>query len=109
MISETHPLIKAKRRAGRVKRYVKRKVYERNIGKEYKAWLALAAEVSPGSTTHDFTISIIVPVYNPPMNFLIECLDSVVGQQASNWQLVVANDGSTNTDVTTFLESFKDL
>ena len=108
MISETHPLIKAKRRAGRVKRYVKRKVYERNIGKEYKAWLALAAEVSPGSTTHDFTISIIVPVYNPPMNFLIECLDSVVGQQASNWQLVVANDGSTNTDITTFLESFKD-
>ena len=108
MISETHPLIKAKRRAGRVKRYVKRKVYERNIGKEYKAWLASAAEVSPASTAHDFTISIIVPVYNPPMNFLIECLDSVIGQQASNWQLVVANDGSTNTDVTTFLESFKD-
>lgn len=108
MISETNPLIKAKRRAGRMKRYVKRKVYERNIGKQYKAWLALAADVQPASTTHDFTISIIVPVYNPPINFLTECLNSVIGQQASNWQLVVANDGSTNTNVTLFLESFKD-
>ena len=40
MVSESNPLIKAKRRAGRVKRYIKRKVYERNIGKQYKAWLA---------------------------------------------------------------------
>jgi len=108
VISETNPLIKAKRRAGRVKRYVKRKVYERNIGKEYKVWLGLAAEVQPASKTHDFTISIIVPVYNPPIDFLTECLDSVLGQQASNWQLVVANDGSTNTNVTLCLESFKE-
>ena len=108
MISETHPLIRAKRRAGRVKRYVKRKVYERNIGKQYKAWLIEASEVQEDSTTHDFTISIIVPVYNPPINFLTECLDSVVNQQAGNWQLVVANDGSTNTNVTLFLESFKE-
>ncbi|CAB5036881.1 MAG: glycosyltransferase [Actinobacteria bacterium] len=108
MISETNPLIKAKRRAGRVKRYVKRKVYERNIGRQYKAWLVEASDVQAKSTTHDFVISIIVPVYNPPMNFLTECLDSVVGQQASNWQLVVANDGSTNPNVTVFLESFKE-
>jgi len=108
VISETHPLIRAKRRAGRVKRYVKRKVYERNIGKQYKAWLIEASEVQANSTTHDFTISIIVPVYNPPINFLTECLDSVVNQQAGNWQLVVANDGSTNTNVTLFLESFKE-
>ena len=33
-----------KRRAGRVKRWLKRKVYERNIGKQYKAWLAEAAQ-----------------------------------------------------------------
>jgi len=107
MLRETNPLIRAKRRAGRVKRYLKRKVQERNSSRQYKAWLALAKRVQPASTNHDFTISIIVPVYNPPIHFLSECLDSVVGQQASNWQLVVANDGSTNTDVTAFLESFK--
>ena len=99
MVSESNPLIRAKRRAGRVKRWIKRKVYERNIGKQYKAWLAEAAQVAPGTTTHDTTISIIVPVYNPPVAFLRECLESVVAQQARNWQLVVADDGSTKPEV----------
>ncbi len=108
MVSERNPLIKAKRRAGRVKRYVKRKIYERNIGKHYKAWLAEASTIAAGTTTHDFTISIIVPVYNPPIHFLDECLNSVIKQQASNWQLVVANDGSTKPEVAEFLESFRE-
>jgi len=33
-MKESNPLIQARRRAGRVKRWVKRKVYERNIGKQ---------------------------------------------------------------------------
>ncbi|MSW67152.1 MAG: glycosyltransferase, partial [Actinobacteria bacterium] len=107
MVSEANPLIKAKRRAGRVKRYVKRKVYERNIGKTYKAWLAEAELIHAGSTTHDFTISIIVPVYNPPIEFLDECLNSVITQQASNWQLIVANDGSTKPEVAQYLAAFQ--
>ncbi len=106
MVSESNPLIRAKRRAGRVKRWIKRKVYERNIGRQYKAWLAEAAQVQPGTTTHDTTISIIVPVYNPPVRFLSECLESVVAQQAGNWQLVVANDGSTKPEVADYLAEF---
>lgn len=106
MVSESHPLIRAKRRAGRVKRWIKRKVYERNIGRQYKAWLAEAAQVEPGTTTHDTTISIIVPVYNPPVRFLSECLESVVAQQAGNWQLVIANDGSTKSEVADYLAEF---
>ncbi len=105
-MQESNPIIRAKRRAGRAKRYVKRKVYERNIGKQYKAWLAEAASVVPGTTEHGFTISIIVPVYNPPVAFLRECLDSVIEQQARNWQLVVANDGSTKPDVIDYLDEF---
>ncbi len=105
-MQESNPIIKAKRRAGRVKRYVKRKVYERNIGRQYKAWLAEATTVEPGSTDHDTTISIIVPVYNPPVAFLRECLTSVVEQQARNWQLVVANDGSTKAEVNDYLDEF---
>ena len=105
-MQESNPIIKAKRRAGRVKRYIKRKVYERNIGKQYTAWLAEAATVESGSTDHAFTISIIVPVYNPPVPFLRECLTSVIEQQARNWQLVVANDGSTKADVNDYLDEF---
>ena len=106
MASVRNPLIRAKRRAGRVKRWLKRKVYERNIGKQYKAWLAEAAALEAGTTDHDFTISIIVPVYNPPLDFLRECLDSVIRQQARNWQLVVADDGSTQSEVTSYLAEF---
>ena len=106
MVAETNPLIRAKRRAGRVKRWVKRKVHERNVGKQYKAWLAEASAVLPGTTSYLTTISIIVPVYNPPVKFLRECLESVVAQQARNWQLVIANDGSTHPDVATFLDEF---
>ena len=108
-MQESNPIIKAKRRAGRVKRYVKRKVYERNIGREYKAWLLEGADITPGATDHAFTISIIVPVYNPPVAFLRECLDSVTGQQARNWQLVVADDGSTKADVRDFLDDFSEM
>ena len=52
-MQESNPIIKAKRRAGRAKRYVKRKVYERNIGKQYKAWLAEGAEIAVGSTEQE--------------------------------------------------------
>lgn len=108
MGSESNPIIHARRRAGRVKRWVKRKVYERNIGKQYKAWLAEAVAIVPGSTSHDVTISVIVPVYNPPITFLRECLQSVIEQQASTWQLVVADDGSTKPEVSEFLAAFAD-
>ncbi|MEI6363725.1 MAG: glycosyltransferase, partial [Actinomycetes bacterium] len=106
MVSESNPIIKAKRRAGRAKRWVKRKVYERNIGKQYKAWLLEAANVPAGTTSYLTTISILVPVYNPPLNFLRQCLESVLTQQARNWQLVIANDGSTKQEVTDYLAAF---
>ena len=109
MLTEKNPIIKAKRRAGRVKRWAKRKLWERNIGKDYKAWLALAPEVEPGSTDHPTTISILVPVYNPPIEFLDECLNSVIRQQARNWELLIANDGSTKPEVREFLDGFAAL
>ena len=109
MLTEKNPIIKAKRRAGRVKRWAKRKLWERNIGKDYKAWLALAPEIVAGSTDHPITISILVPVYNPPIEFLDECLNSVIRQQARNWELVVANDGSTKPEAREFLDGFAAL
>jgi O-antigen biosynthesis protein len=106
MMSESNPIIRAKRRAGRVKRWIRRKFYERNIGREYKAWLVRAAEVEAGSVEHAITISILVPVYNPPVAYLRLCLESVVAQRARNWQLIVADDGSTKPEVAEYLASF---
>ena len=39
-MQESNPIIRAKRRAGRVKRWAKRRLHQRTVGREYRAWLA---------------------------------------------------------------------
>lgn len=41
-------------------------------------------------------ISIIVPVYNVE-KYISECIDSVINQSYTNWELLLINDGSTDT------------
>ena len=109
MVAQTNPLIRAKRRAGRIKRWLKRRVHDRNVGKQYQAWLAAAASIPAGTTSYLTTISILVPVYDPPVKFLHECLASVMAQQARNWQLVVVDDGSTSDVVIDYLAEFASI
>ncbi|MCH9738484.1 MAG: glycosyltransferase, partial [Actinomycetia bacterium] len=92
--------------AGRTKRWLKRRAYERSVGKQYRIWLAQSARAVPGSVNNTNTIAVKVPVYNPPLTFLQECLDSVINQSARNWQLVVSDDGSTTPEVTNYLTQF---
>lgn len=40
-------------------------------------------------------ISIIVPVYNSEQ-YLSRCIDSVINQTYSDWELILVNDGSTD-------------
>jgi len=105
-LPESHLLIRAKRRAGRIKRYIKRKWWERNIGKKYKAWIADSLQREPGTIDNAMSISVIVPVFNPPQRFLTECLESVTRQTARNWQLIVSDDGSTEPEVVRVLDAF---
>ena len=44
----------------------------------------------------DIKISIIVPVYNTD-KYLCECLDSILAQTFSNFELMLINDGSTDS------------
>lgn len=106
MLSETHPIIRIRRRLGRVKRWVKRRWWERKIGREYRAWLSTSGQLTAGSDDNALPISVIVPVFNPPVEFLRECLESVLNQTARNWQLVVSDDGSTDPQVRAYLDAF---
>ena len=40
-------------------------------------------------------ISVVVPVFNTPERYLRATLDSVIGQLYQNWELSLADDGST--------------
>ena len=103
------PVIRMKRRAGRVKRWVKRKLYERTIGREYQAFIVATTDPvgnPPGSIDNAVPIAVIVPVFNPPVEYLQQCLASVVQQTARNWHLVVSDDGSSDPAVLAYLQAF---
>lgn len=50
-------------------------------------------------------ISILVPVYNPPVQFLREMLDSVIAQSYNNWELCIA-DGNSRDEVKLLLKVY---
>lgn len=107
MAADTSLYRRARRRAGRVRRWARRRLHERRVGRQYRAWLAQAAQVPAGTASHLTTLSILVPVYDPPVKYLRECLESVVAQSARNWQLIVVDDGSAKPDVGAYLQQFR--
>ncbi|KTB76502.1 glycosyl transferase family 2 [Pseudomonas syringae] len=49
-------------------------------------------------------LSIIMPVYNPPIDMLREAIESIKTQVYFNWELCIADDASTDHRVRLFLE-----
>jgi glycosyltransferase involved in cell wall biosynthesis/LmbE family N-acetylglucosaminyl deacetylase len=49
-------------------------------------------------------ISVVMPVYNPPVLFFEQALQSVRNQLYQNWELCIADDASTNPAVREILE-----
>jgi glycosyltransferase involved in cell wall biosynthesis/GT2 family glycosyltransferase len=49
-------------------------------------------------------ISVVLPVYNPPLQLLEAAIDSVRNQIYGNWELCIADDASTKAKVRPFLE-----
>ena len=49
-------------------------------------------------------VSIIMPTYNSPLNFLAQAIESVKAQVYPHWQLCIADDASSDKKVQAFLE-----
>ena len=49
-------------------------------------------------------VSIIMPTYNSPLNFLAQAIESAKDQVYPHWQLCIADDASTDKRVQVFLE-----
>lgn len=56
--------------------------------------------------TEGHLLSIIMPVYNPPIDWLKQALDSVVGQFCGRWELICVDDASPNLDVGSTLADY---
>ena len=48
-------------------------------------------------------VSVILPVYNTPSNYLKAAIDSVIAQLYTNWELCIADDCSTEPHVAEIL------
>jgi len=49
-------------------------------------------------------ISVVMPVFNPPISYLELAVESVKQQVYENWELCIADDCSTNPDVLAYLK-----
>ncbi len=58
---------------------------------------------------HNPVISIIMPVYNPPIDLLKQAINSIKKQCYSNWELCIADDASTDPQVQKILEQFQNV
>ena len=52
-------------------------------------------------------VSVVMPVYNPPVHFLKEAVESVRNQLYPNWELCIADDASSDPQVLNFLSSLE--
>lgn len=50
-------------------------------------------------------ISVVTTVYNTPVNWLEDCVNSVINQTYTNLEHVIVDDGSTNIDTIQFLKA----
>ena len=80
---------------------------------ERSAEPAAAAEKSDALTSkiaqmaYRPVISVVMPVYNPPLQFLKEAVDSVRTQLYPNWELCIADDASSDPEILSYLRSLE--
>lgn len=84
--------------------------------KEYEKWLALNYPTSDiiaeqrsiaSSFGYRPLISIILPVYNTEPAHLSACIDSVIQQSYTNWQLCIVDDASTYKETIACLDTYE--
>lgn len=86
------------------------------VGKDYSLWAAshrassaeLEAQRCALSKLPHPLISIVVTVFNPPLDFLRDCVESVQAQSYDNWQLVLMNASGGNAAIKGYLSSLDD-
>ena len=56
--------------------------------------------------TSDPLISILLPTYNTPEEYLRECIESIIVQSYPNWELCIADDNSSDKSVVRIINEY---
>lgn len=85
----------------------------RSVRHSYAEWLKGRQELSAQRVLRVIEklpraplISVLVPVHNPRIAWLRECLESVLAQHYPHWQLCIADDASTDPEVPRVLAEY---
>ena len=75
----------------------------------YQRWIEINESNIAETTELEWKpkISVVVPVYNVASNMLIECIESVIKQTYTNWELCLVDDCSTMESVREVLHSYE--
>ena len=75
---------------------------------DYTRWATLydPDPATPTGATPGPLFSILIPVFNPPPEFLRACLRSVQLQHYARWEICLVDDGSTTAGVAAVLREF---
>ena len=97
-------------------RALKAKLFGGHISDNYSDWVARFDSFSESDITkiraaadkleRKPKISVVTPVFNPPLHHFRMCLDSVLNQGYQNWELCLADDGSTDPEVRKVIEDY---
>ena len=80
--------------------YPYRKYLDSRQRKIYEAWNRKNENiVNNEKMRNNPLISIVVPTYNTPIEYLRDMIQSVENQSYTNWELIIVDDASPNSDV----------
>lgn len=89
-----------------IKDYYKNTINYKN-SKEYTDWLKKHESFEPLiDYKYQPKISLVIPVYNVPGEYLGYCLDSILNQTYQNFEICIADDCSTNKDTIETLHKY---
>lgn len=53
-------------------------------------------------------LSIVIPIYNTPKEYIRRCINSVINQACESWEIIIIDDGSTTLNKSDFIELAKE-